>query len=136
MAIFADTDSVVTVNSVDLSDHLLSSNFNQEADTVETVAMGGTWVATKPTFKRGSVSLEFQQDFAAGSVHATLNPLLGTSTTLTYKPTSAATGTTNPLQTVTVVVTEVPVSDASAGEISTISVTWPFDGAVVETDTP
>ena len=131
MAIFSDTDAHIEINSVDLSSYVLSSNLTIEADTVETVSMGDTWVETKPTFKRASLSLELQQDFAASAVDATLNGLVGTSTTFLYRPISGtAVGATNPNYTGSVVVTEYHPSDQAAGEIASFSVTWPVDGAV------
>ena len=130
MAIFADTDAAITVNSVDLSSWVVSSNLSIEADTVETVAMGDTWVEVKPTFQRASLSLELQQDFAASAVDVSLNALVGTSVAFVYKPTSAAVSATNPSYSGNVVVTEYHPSDQSAGEIASFSVTWPVDGAV------
>ena len=128
MAIFADTDSVVTVNAVDLSDHVLSSTINLRYDTAETVAMSATAVTVKPTFERGSVSLELQQDFAASSVDVTLEAALGTVVAVTYKHTSGATSATNPEYQFNAVITEYSPSDAGAGEISSFTVTWPMDG--------
>jgi len=135
MAIFANTDAYVSVNSVDLSDHVVSVSWNETTDTVETVAMGDTAVQLKPTFSRGSISLEFQQDFAASNVYATLLAAKGTSITVAYRPTSAAASATNPERDTKFIVTEVPIIDGSIGEIATVSVTWPMDGSVINVTT-
>ena len=131
MPIFADVDAHIEINSVDLSAYVLSSNLSIEADTVETVAMGADFVTVKPTFKRGSLSLELQQDFAASQVDATLNGIVGTAVPFKYRPVSGtAVGATNPEYTGNVVISEYHPSDQSAGEIASFSVTWPVDGAV------
>ena len=131
MGIFAHTDAVVTVNSVDLSDHITSASWTETTDTVETVAMGDTLVQLKPTFSRGSISIEFQQDFAASSVYATLLAAKGTSVPVTYRHISDAASATNPEMSTNAIVTEMPVADGSIGDIMTISVTWPFDGTAI-----
>ena len=113
MAIFADTDASITVNSVDLSSWVLSSTLTIESDTVETVAMGDTWVETKPTFKRWSLSLELQQDFAGSAIDDSLNALPGTTVAIVYKPTSAAVSATNPSYTGNAVITSYSPSDSA-----------------------
>lgn len=131
MAIFADIDAHIEVNSVDISSWVLSSNLTTGADTVETVAMGAADVSVKPTFKRHSLSLELQQDFGASAIDATLNGLVGTAVTFKYRPVSGtAVGATNPEYTGSVVISEYKPSDQAAGEIASFSVTWPVDGAL------
>lgn len=128
MAIFANTNAYVEVNSVDLSDHVVSVSWDEMTDTTESVAMGDTDVTVKPTFSRGSISIEFQQDFAASSVYATLVAAKGTSVAVAYRPDAGTIGATNPEMQTNAVVTEVPVAGGGIGDIMTISVTWPFDG--------
>jgi hypothetical protein len=63
--------------------------------------------------------------YAASETYATLASLVGTTTTVTMKPTSAATSATNPLFTLTGTYLEaLPVIDAKMGELSTISITF------------
>lgn len=131
MAIYADTDAHIEVNSVDISSWVTSSNLSLTSDTVETVAMGDTWVTVKPTFRRATLSLELNQDFGASAIDQTLNGIVNTSVTFKYRPVSGTViGTTNPEYTGSVIVTEYDPSDQAAGEIASFSVTWPVDGAV------
>lgn len=131
MAIFADLDAHIEINSVDLSAWVTSSSLSINADTVETVAMGDTWVTTKPTFQRGTLSLELNQDFGASAVDATLNGIVSTAVAFMYRPISGTVvGATNPEYSGNVVITEYKPSDNAAGEIASFSVTWPIDGAV------
>lgn len=62
-------------------------------------------------------------------MYATLKGLVGTQTTVVVKPTSAATGATNPAFTLTGTYLEtLPVVNATLGEISQIDIT--FTGGV------
>lgn len=131
MAVFANINAYVTVAGVDLSDHVVSVGWNESTDTVETVAMSDTLVTVKPTFSRGSISIEFQQDFAASNVYATLVAAKGTSVAVEYRPDAGTVGATNPTMQTNAIVSELPIADGSIGEVMTVSVTWPFDGTAI-----
>ena len=137
MAIFANTDAVVTINAVDLSDHVVSCEWTETTDTSETVAMGDEYVTVVPTFKRGTFSVEMQQDHATSEVFDTIMGVQDTNpaaaVTITYKPTSAATAATNQLNSVSAVLTSAPVVSGSIGEIATVTAQFTFTGAVTRT---
>jgi len=130
VAKYMGNDASVTVNSVDLSDHISNISFTETSAELESTAMGDSNVTRIAGLRDGSCSIEFQADFASSEVYATLNPLIGTTTTVLVKPTSSAVGATNPSKSVSVLVTEVPFVDHAVGDLATISVTWPFAGAV------
>jgi len=90
LAKFVLTDASVTINSVDLSDHVASVTLDITADEIEETAFGQTFKSRLGGLKDGSLSVDFHQDFAASEVDATLWPLLGTVTTFEIKPTSDA----------------------------------------------
>lgn len=72
------TDALVDINSIDLSDHTRSVQLTYEAEMLDDTAMGTSGTrSTKPGLKGWSLNVEFYQDFAAGSVDATLFPLIG-----------------------------------------------------------
>ena len=131
MAKFAATDYVVTINGTDFSTSLNSVELSQEADDLETTAFGSSWRTRIGGLKQASLTLNFMQDFAAGSVDATLNPLLGSIATVVIKPTSSSVGTTNPSYTMTCLVTQYSPFASSVGDVATLSVTWPVSGSVV-----
>ena len=131
MAKFAATDYAVTINGTDFSASLNSAELAQEADDLETTAFGSSWRTRIGGLKQASLTLNFMQDFAAGSVDATLNPLLGSIATVVIKPTSSSVGTTNPSYTMTCLVTQYSPFASSVGDIATLSVTWPVSGSVV-----
>jgi len=72
-----------------------------------------------------SLDVTFNQDFAASQVAATLDALVGTTTTVVVKPTSAAVGATNPSYTITdaFLAATQPVN-GSVGDLATMSVSF------------
>jgi len=130
MAVYMNNDASVTINSVDLSDHVASVSFTETAAELTTSSMGSSNITRIGGLKDGSCSIEFHQDFATSEVYATINPLLGTTTTVEVTPTSDAVSATNPKKSVSCLVTEVPFVDGAVGDLSTVTVTWPFTGAV------
>ena len=130
MAKFAATDYSVTIAGTDFSASLNSVELAQEADELETTAFGAGWRTRIGGLRQASLTLNFMQDFAASSVDATLNPLLGSLATVVIKPTSSAVGTANPSYTMTCLVNQYSPFASSVGDIATLSVTWPVSGTV------
>jgi hypothetical protein len=133
MARIVLTNAYVTVNSVDVSDHVASVTLNSSIDVVETTAFGTTGARTRiGGLADNSITLEFHQDYASGSIEATVYPLLGTTTTVVVKPNGSSTSTTNPSYTSTVLVSEWTPLNGAVGELATASVTWPVSGAITK----
>ena len=130
MAVLVLTDAVITVNTVALSDRANSVSLNFEIDSVESTAFGSTGHKFVGGLQNNSLDIEFQQDFAASNVEDTVFPLVGTTTTVVIKPTSAAVGTTNPEYTLTgcFLAAHTPVA-ASVGEMAMTSLS--FTGGVL-----
>lgn len=133
MARIVLTDAKVTINGVNLSDHLASITINESVDVVETTAFSSTATKTRVGGLRdNSVTLEFHQDFATSSVEATIYPLIGSVTSIVVQPTSSAVGATNPSFSFNALVAEWTSLSGSVGELSTASVTWPISGAITK----
>jgi len=98
MAIFVMTDAHVIVNGVVLSDHCSKVTVEDSRDAVDVTAMGATSKNIQKGLGDAKITLDFFQDFAAGKVHATLQPLVGSSTPVAVevRATSAARSATNP----------------------------------------
>jgi hypothetical protein len=130
MAVLVLTDAVITVNSLALSDHANSVTLNYEIDSVETTAFGSTGHKFTGGLQNNSLDIEFMQDFAASNVEASVYPLVGTTTTVKVKPTSSATGATNPEYTLTgcFLAAHTPVG-AAVGELAMTSLS--FTGGVL-----
>lgn len=130
MAKFVLTNPEITVNSVDLSDHVGSVTVTESYAEVATTAFGDTAVTRIAGLGDHSVSLDFHEDFASSEVHATIASLVGGTTTVTVKPVSETTTATNPSFSMTVLVTEWPLLNGAVGELASASVTWPVSGSV------
>ena len=77
-----------------------------------------------------SIQIEFLQDYASASVEATLNSLIGTTTTVVIQAKTGTVSATNPKWTGTCLVTELQPVAGSAGELAKQSVTWPVSGTL------
>lgn len=125
MAVLVLTDATISVNSVALADHSNSLTLNYEIDSVETTAMGDTGHKFTGGLQNNSLDIEFMQDFAASKVEATVYGLVGTTTTIVIKATSAATSATNPSYTLTgaYLAAHTPVAGAT-GELAMTSLSF------------
>jgi len=132
MAKIVLTDAKVTINSVNLSDHINSITLETKDDIVETTAFGSTAKTRVAGLVDNSVTFDFMQDFAAANVEATIYPLLGSTTTIVVQPTSSAVGTTNPTYTFTALISEWSPLKGGIGQLATASVTWPISGSITK----
>jgi hypothetical protein len=123
MAVSVLTDAMVIVNGVTLSDHANSVTINDTRDSVDITAFGATNKAVTKGLGDASISVDFFQDFAAGKTHATLQPLVGSSTgvVIEVRPTSAARSATNPAAVMTALLMNYNMLAGGIGEASTIS---------------
>ena len=141
MARLVLTNVEVTVAGVSLADHIASVTLGSTYDVIETTAFkGGNVPAAAKTRQAGlvdnSVTLEFHQDFAAGSVNATIYPLLGTVAAIKVQPVNGAISADNPEYQFNAVISEWTALNGAVGELATASVTWPITGPVVVDTTP
>jgi hypothetical protein len=127
---FAATDYAVSINGTQFGTSLNSAELTIEADDLETTAFGGTFRTRVGGLKSASVTLNFMQDFAAGSVDATLNTLVGSIATVVIIPAGTAVTATNPKYTAECLVTQYSPFASSVGDLATFSVTWPVTGTV------
>lgn len=130
MASFAFINAKVLINAVDLSDCVRSVTINTEAEDLEDTAMGDTFRSRIGGLKDWSVDIEFNQDYAAAKIDATLWPLLGTVTAVSVNPFNAVNSATNPQYSGNVLVSEYNPLDGSVGDLGTTSVSWPGAGAL------
>lgn len=123
MAISVLTDALVIVNGVTLSDHANQVTIEDTRDSVDVTAFGATNKAVAKGLGDAKITVQFFQDFAAGKVHATLQPLIGSSSTVTVevRPTSAARSTTNPAAVLNALLMNYNMLSGGVGEASTIT---------------
>jgi hypothetical protein len=130
MAHFVVKTPVVTINGVDLSDHIKSATITYQAEEKQDTSFGAASVTRLPGLLNWSIAVEAHNDFAASEIDATLFPLVGAASfTVTVKPTNASPGATNPNYSGSCLLTSYPINLA-IGEISTTSITMPGTGTL------
>jgi len=119
------SNPLVTINSVDLTDQCTAASLTKTVEALESTAFGGVARVYVGGLQANEVTLTMYNSFATTETYATLSGLVGTSTTITVKPTSAATSATNPIFTITGAYLEsLPIVNASLGELDTIDLTF------------
>lgn len=138
MAIYVNKDIQVKVNSVDLTAYVTNVEVVQAVDSVESTAMSTT-STNGHTFVGGiqnnTITISFNQDFAATKVHATLKGLVGVPTTVVVRPTSAtAVAGTNPDFTLTgALMSEYRPVTGAVGDLATVGAITFTGGLYTET---
>lgn len=119
------SNPVVTINAVDVSDQCTAAALTKTVEALESTSFGNTARVYVGGLQANEVTLTLYNSFAATETYATLAGLVGTSTNITLKPTSAATSATNPIFTITGAYLEsLPIVNASLGELDTIDITF------------
>lgn len=120
---------VVTVNSVALTGFCTSASMTRTQESIDTTSFGSTSREYSSGIANNECTMSLFMTYGTSEVYATLKALVGTRTTVTLKPSSAATSATNPVLTLTGCYLEsLPVSTGAVGEISQIDIT--FTGGV------
>jgi hypothetical protein len=130
MAVFLNNGVSVTVNSVDLSDHVTAVTINRTFDELEVTAMGDSGHKYVKGLEASSITIDFLNDTATGEVLQTLQAAWGTSVPVVIKQTSAAVSATNPSYTMTCLVNNTTDVNGSVADLGTQSVTWNVNGTI------
>lgn len=131
MAKFSATDFDITINSVDFSESLAAVTLDITREQLEVTSFGNSARRYIAGLQDASVTLSFHQDFAVGSVDGTLFSNLGGTVAITIRPTSATVGTANPEYRFNALVVQTTPFSSNVGDLATMDVTWPVDGAIV-----
>lgn len=117
-------DCSITIDAVDLSDHISSVTIETTFDEVDVTGFGSTYKEILQGLGDATITLAVFQDFDAASVDATLWPLSqsGEGFVVVVKPTSAAVSATNPSYTMTGVLLNYNPIAGAIGEASTTDV--------------
>jgi hypothetical protein len=130
MAVFLNNGVSVTVNSVDLSDHVTSITINRTFDELEVTAMGDSGHKFVKGLEASSITIDFLNDTATGEVLQTLQAAWGTSVPVVVKQSSGAVSATNPSYTMTCLINNTTDINGSVADLSTQSVTWNVNGTI------
>jgi hypothetical protein len=133
MAVFLNNGVVLTVNSVDLSDHVTAFTLNRSFDELEVTAMGDSGHKFVKGLEASSITIDFLNDTASSEVLQTLQAVWGTNTTITAKQTSDAVSATNPLYTMTCLINNTTDINGSVADIAMQSLTFNVSGTIAVT---
>jgi hypothetical protein len=137
MAIFLSNGVVVTLDSVDLSDHVTSATINRVFDELEVTAMGDSAHKFVKGLEASTITLDFLNDTASASkVLQTLQGAWGTTVPLTLKQTSDAVSAANPEYQTTILVNNTTDINGDVASISTQSITFTCNSVIVVDVTP
>ena len=126
--------ALVEINSVDLTDLCTAATYTYQKEALENTAFGQTARPYVAGLENNEITFTFYLAYAAGDVYATLQPLVGTTTTIKIKPSSGNESATNPIQILTgAYLASLPVFSGSVGELSSVDVT--FQGGTWSADT-
>ena len=131
MAVFLNNGVVVTVNSVDLSNHVTSVTLNRSFDELEVTAMGDSGHKFVKGLEASSLTIDFLNDTASANVLATLQAAWGTNVPIVLLQTKGtAVSATNPLYTATCLVNNTTDINGAVGDLGTQSITFTVSGTV------
>jgi len=133
MAVFLNNGVVLTVATVDLSDHVTAVTINRSFDELEVTAMGDSGHKFVKGLEASSITIDFLNDTATGEVLQTLQGVWGTNATITVKQSSAATSAANPLYTMTCLINNTTDVNGSVADLSTQSLTFNVSGTIAVT---
>lgn len=115
-------DASITVDGVDLSDRCLAVAVPDQVAQVEDTAMGANAKTYDQDISDPKITATFKQDYAAGSVHETLQSVKDgeVPVTVVVKPTSAAASATNPSFTMQGILPAYQAIGGSRGDLVTV----------------
>jgi hypothetical protein len=119
-------DADITINSIDLSDHISKVTIATTFNLVDVTAFGARYKEILQGLGDATVVCDFFQDFDAASVDSVLWPLSqsGSVFPVVVKPTSATVSSTNPSYTMQAILGNYDPLDGSVGAASITSVTF------------
>jgi hypothetical protein len=119
------TPTVVINGTIDLTDQATAVTFTNRFDQLESTSFGDTARKYVKGLGTSECTMTLMMSYAALETYAGLKDLVGTTCTLVVTPTSAAASATNPGFTLTgAFLAELPVINASLGELSTVDITF------------
>ena len=137
MADFVLSNAKVTINAVDLSDHVRSLTINYEAEVVDDTNMGDTARNKLPGLLNWTVDIEFAQDYASSKVDATLFSLVGAAAfAISIVPVNTTVSATNPNFNGNALLASYPPLTGSVGALATAPIRLEGTGVLSRTTTP
>lgn len=116
----------IVVNGVDFSDHVSSVEVSMKKKSIDTTNFSGGGTEVQAGLKEDTFVINFQQDFNASEVDATLYPLYDDENefTVAIRPVQAAISSSNPEYSATCVLLEYQPISGKVGELSDTKITF------------
>jgi hypothetical protein len=124
------SNPTLSINAVDLTDQCTSAVINYVAEQLENTTFSNTSRSFTSGLFSNTITVTLYQSYAATETEASIFGLVGTTTNLVLKPSSAVISAANPQYTLTgaYLSAHTPIA-ANLGELSTIDLT--FSGGVL-----
>ena len=130
MAKFSALDFDINIAGQDFSDSIAAVTLDISRESLEVTSFGNTARRYIAGLQDASVTFSFHQDFAAGSVDSTLFTNLGGTVAVVIKPTGGSVTSSNPSYAFNALVVQTTPFRSNVGDLATMDVTFPVDGAI------
>jgi len=137
VAVLALTNMYNIFNAVDLSDHATASTIVADADQLDSTAFGDAWREFTGGLKKGTYNITLLDDFASGSVDATVWSAFntGTAVAVATRPVNTTIATTNPEYQFNILPNQWNIG-GTLGEMAGKTLSYPITGAITRDVTP
>lgn len=129
MAKFSAQDFVIEIAGTDFSSSLAAVTLDVSREQLEVTSFSDSARRYIAGLQDASVTFSFHQDFATGSVDETLWSNLGGTVAVTITPSGTVTSSSPQYQFNALVTSTQPYA-SNVGDLATMDVTWPVDGAI------
>lgn len=122
------SNAFLSINGVDLSDHVRQITLPFSSEPQDKTAMGDTTRERVGGLLDWSIDVEFNQDYAAAEIDDTLFALVGTTFAVIIRPDAGVVSATNPQFSGTALLESYQPVGGSVGEIHTAPITLTASG--------
>lgn len=116
---------VITIGGINLTGFCTAATVTQRYDALENTVFGMTDRKSQKGLGNHEATVTLYMDYSDNATYEVLSQLVGTQTTIIAKPAAGADSATNPGFTLTdTLLAELPVLNASLGELQSIDLTF------------
>ena len=117
------TGGLVSINNVDLSDHVQECSIDYGSETQDKTTYADGTRRVIGGLKTWEISVTFLNNYDAAKVHATIRPLVGTSACFEIRPSNTCSTAINPIITGIGVISSYPPFGGAVGDALMAEVT-------------
>ena len=128
MATVVFKNALLEIDGSDLSSHVTELTLNYSSEMLDESAMGDSTRVGKGGLKDWSVDVTWNQDFAAGTVDATLFSLLGTTSCIEVRPQNICSTAINPRYSGIGTLESYPPLTGGVGSLLQVRSSWKSSG--------